>query len=114
MIDNNIELIEHSEHSEPFDEPLKDIIVELIYKKMAEVESNGFKPKFVVLNRKSYASLVAYIMETGVYVAEVGCRFPTTIFELPIVMVGDNTLDVKILSDANHEFQYQVREDYKE
>lgn len=98
------------EVSEPFDPKLKDIIIELIYNKIYEVESNNFEPRFVVLSRKAYASLVAHIDETGnFYEARIDGNFPTQIHGLPIVMAGDTPLDVRVLADARKEFVYDVR-----
>jgi hypothetical protein len=102
------------EHTEQFDPKLKDEIVNLIYHKIEEVESNAFEPKFVVMNRTAYASLVAYLMETNntvnnILYVHVDGVFPTQIFGYPIVMVGDVPIDVKVLTDAKMEFQYEVR-----
>lgn len=104
------EIISVTKISEPYDPKLKGIIIELIYKKINEVESNNFKPLFVVLSRKAYSSLIAHILETGnYYEAGIDGDFPTVIFGIPIVMVGDALHDVQVLSDSKHEFQYDVR-----
>lgn len=104
------DIISVTKISEPFDPKLKKSIIKLIYTKINEVESNNFKPRFVVLSREAYSSLIAHILETGnYYEAGIDGDFPTVIFGIPIVMIGDALHDVRVLSDSKHEFQYDVR-----
>lgn len=59
------DIISVTKISEPFDPKLKNFIIKLIYTKINEVESNNFKPRFVVLSRKAYSSLIAHILENS-------------------------------------------------
>jgi hypothetical protein len=99
-----------NEVTEPVNQILKGTIIDLINYRINEVRSNNHQPAFVVMSKKSYTSLVYTIRESGNrYIAGVDGDFPTQIFGLPIVMVGDVSFDVRVVTDAKREYWYDPR-----
>lgn len=110
-LDGNPEgYVKTTEVSVKIDPIIKNIIIELIYNKITEVEENNFEPAFIVLSRKAYASLVAHIREKG-YVSGVDGQYPNAVYGIPIVMAGDTPLDVRVVANARNEFLYGVSGD---
>jgi hypothetical protein len=84
-------------------ETLKEDIIGSIIDKINEVEADKFEPKFLVLNRKTYIYLIAYLRERDIKIDD---GLPNTFLDIPIVLL-DSPIDAKVLTDAKTEFQYR-------
>lgn len=94
-------------YEQTFGAALKDTIIETIYNKINEVKNNGFIPMYIVLGKTAYSSLVAHFIEKDDW-HYADDKFPLKIFNLPIILLG-KSYEIEVLTDAKHEFQYDVR-----